>query len=123
METSSSYDLLLIILSTGFVILIIFVCVALGAMIKIMLDIKKITEIAKKESEKIDGIIDSIGNKAKSMLTNSLVLEKVLPSIIGAISVAFGAKNAMDHYDSKVNVSSKKSKKRGSRIFTKEEID
>lgn len=106
---TANYDILLTILSIGFIILILFVCVALGAMIRIMIDIKKITELAKKQSEKVDEALDVVSEKAKSFFTNAVVLEKVIPSILGAISVGVGAKKVMDHYDSKTKVKKGKS--------------
>ncbi|HRY60223.1 MAG TPA: hypothetical protein P5096_02500 [Patescibacteria group bacterium] len=126
-------DVLIVILSTGFVILIIFVCVALGAMIKIMLDIKKITEIAKKEADAISQVVDVVGNKAKSFVTNSFIIDKIVPAIMGIIAAGMSAKAGSDFYK-KTNKQesngsrkqeSKKTKKQGKRsdIFSDDEID
>jgi len=117
-------DVLITILSIGFVILIIFVCVALGAMIKIMLDLRRITEMAKREIESISEVFDVMGDKAKSFLTNSLVLEKIVPAILGAITIGASAKKAMEHYEQKTGgKAQKKGKKMKNNIFAEEEID
>jgi len=121
-------DILILILSIGFIILIIFVCVALGAMIKIMLDVKKITEIAKREAENVAEKVDAIGDRAKNFFTNTMVIEKVIPSLLGAISFGLGAKKTYDEYKaksspSKSDTKGKKGKKSRNSIFTEEEID
>lgn len=122
-------DILILILSIGFIVLIVFVCVALGAMIKIMLDVKKITEIAKREAENVAEKVDAIGDKAKNFFTNAMVIEKVIPSLLGAISFGLGAKKVYDENKAKSTPSKnesdkkKKSKKSKSSIFTEEEID
>lgn len=117
-------DILILILSIGFIILMIFVCVAIGTMIKIMIDIKKITEIAKREVESMAGKVDAIGDKAKNFFTNALVIEKVIPSLLGAISFGLGAKKTYDEYKARTTSSKgKKSKKCKNGIFVEEEID
>ena len=121
-------DTLILILSIGFIILMVFVCVAIGTMIKIMMDVKKITAIAKKETENMAEKVDAIGDRAKNFFTNTLVIEKVIPSILGAISFGLGAKKTYEEYKSKSssgksNGQKKKSKKSKNSIFTEEEID
>lgn len=121
-------DVLILILSIGFIILIIFVCVAIGAMIKIMLDVKKITEIAKREAESVANKVDAIGDKAKNFFTNAMVVEKIIPSLLGAISFGLGAKKTYEEYkekssSSKSDSKTKKTKKSKNSIFTEEEID
>lgn len=106
----------------------VFVCVAIGTMIKIMMDVKKITAIAKKETENMAEKVDAIGDRAKNFFTNTLVIEKVIPSILGAISFGLGAKKTYEEYKSKSssgksNGQKKKSKKSKNSIFTEEEID
>lgn len=121
---SNNTDLLILILSIGFIILIIFVCVAVGAMIKIMIDVKKITAIGRKEAESIAQTMDALGDKAKSFLTNSLVMDKVIPAILGAITMGVGAKKATERYREEGSGKSKKrGKKTRSGIFSEEEID
>uniref|UniRef100_A0A7C4M071 Uncharacterized protein n=1 Tax=candidate division CPR3 bacterium TaxID=2268181 RepID=A0A7C4M071_UNCC3 len=133
METAN-INLLITILSVGFVILIIFVCVAIGAIIRIMLDVKKITEIGKREAENIAKTMDKMGDKAKNFLVNSMVLEKIIPAILGAITVGMGAKKMADSYgfgcdcEDSGTVRTKKAKdkktsRRGSKIFVEDEID
>ena len=117
-------DLLIIILSTGFIILILFVCVALGAMIKIMLDIKKITELAKKEAEAISQVVDTMGAKARSFVTNSFVIDKVIPAIMGMVAAGMTAKA----YENKKSRNQKNNKSKGKKskrsdIFSDDEID
>ena len=119
-------DTLIIILSTGFIILIIFVCVALGTMIKIMMDVKKITDIARREAEEIGEVMDAVGDKMKNFFTNSFVMDKIIPAILGAITVGVGAKGAMDGFNkTKTKVKRKKKGRRYGRqnIFVEEEID
>ena len=118
---------LIIILSTGFIILIVFVCVALAAMIKIMLDIKKITEIARRESEEISELVDLVGLGLKSFFTNSFIMDKIIPAILGAITVGMGAKAAAE--GSKYGSPKRKTKKKGRSyvidgddIFVREEV-
>jgi len=93
-----SNEVLILILSIGFIILIVFVCVAIGTMIKIMLDLKKISEIAKKEMESVSETMEAIESRIKSFLTNSMVLDKVVPAILGAITVGMGTKKIVDDY-------------------------
>ena len=121
-------DVLILILSIGFIILIIFVCVAVGTMIKIMLDVKKITAIAKKEAESVADKVDAIGDRAKNFFTNAMVIEKIIPSLLGAISFGLGAKKSYDEYRAgasgeKSDKKNSKGKKRKNSIFTEEEID
>jgi hypothetical protein len=121
-------DILILILSIGFIILIIFVCVAIGTMIKIMLDVKKITEIAKREAENVADKVDAIGDKAKSFFTNAMVVEKIIPSLLGAISFGLGAKKTYEEYKAnstprKSDDKKKKGKKSKNSIFVEEEID
>ena len=117
-------NLLIIILSTGFIILIIFVCVALGAMIKIMLDIKKITELAKKEAEAISQVVDAVGNKAKNFVTNSFVIDKVIPAIMGMVAAGMSAKAGSDFYKKRSGKAKSKGKKgKRSDIFSDDEVD
>ena len=118
-------DVLILMLSIGFIILIIFVCVAIGTMIKIMLDVKKITEIAKREAENVAEKVDAIGDKAKNFFTNAMVVEKIIPSLLGAISFGLGAKKTYEEYKSKgsQDKNSKKGKKRKNSVFVEEEID
>jgi len=118
-------DILILILSIGFIILIIFVCVAVGTMIKIMLDVKKITEIAKREAENVADKVDAIGDKAKNFFTNAMVIEKVIPALLGAISFGIGAKKTYEEYKAKSenNKGGDKKKKRKNKIFSEEEID
>lgn len=119
-------DILILILSIGFIILIIFVCVAIGTMIRIMLDVKKITEIAKREAGNVADKVDAIGDRAKNFFTNAMVIEKVIPSLLGAISFGLGAKKVYEGYkekSEKTGKSNNKNKKKKSRIFSEEEID
>jgi hypothetical protein len=121
-------DILILILSIGFIILIIFVCVAVGTMIKIMLDVKKITEIAKREAENVAQKVDVIGDRAKNFFTNAMVIEKIIPSLLGAISFGVGAKKTYDEYKAKASAGKNekkntKGKKRKNSIFSEEEID
>ena len=127
---SGNTDLLILILSIGFIVLILFVCVAIGAVIRIMFDVKKITAIGRKEAENIAQTMDLLGDKAKSFLTNSLVLDKVIPAILGAITVGLGAKKASEMYDDCGFSNDKKKKGRSSKrkrqkngIFVEDEID
>jgi len=122
-------DTLIIILSAGFIILIAFVCVALGTMIKIMLDIKKITDIARHEAEEIGEVMDAIGDKMKKYFTNSFIMDKIVPAILGAISVGASAKGFANSYNAKTKgkkttTKGKKGKRYGNQdIFVEEEID
>ncbi|MDD5731739.1 MAG: hypothetical protein PHU42_02525 [Patescibacteria group bacterium] len=119
-------DILILILSIGFIILIIFVCVAIGTMIKVMLDIKKITEIAKREAESVADKVDAIGDRAKNFFTNTMVIEKIIPSLLGAISFGLGAKKTYEEYKAKSEKTDKgsdKKKKKKNKIFSEEEID
>lgn len=124
-------DLLIIILSTGFIILIVFVCVALGAMIKIMLDIKKITELAKKEANAISQVVDAVGNKAKNFVTNSFVIDKVIPAIMGMAMAGMSAKmgsdfckkSQRDPFGKKSKSGAKNKRGRRSDIFSDDEVD
>ena len=123
---STNADLLIIILSVGFIILIIFVCVAIGAMIKILIDVKKITAVGRREAESIAQTMDAIGNKAKKYVTNSLIMDKVIPAIMGAISVSMGAKKMAEEYECKTKSRTKNNKKKGrsrSSIFSEDEVD
>ena len=119
---SSNVDLLILILSIGFIILIVFVCVALGAMIKIMLDVRKVTDIAKKQAENVASTMDSLGDRAKSFLTNSLIMDKIIPAVLGAITIGMGAKKAADNCRCNDEKKKRNGKKR-SGIFSEEEID
>lgn len=120
-------DTLVLILSIGFIVLIVFVCVALGSLIRIMVDIKRITEIAKKEAESVASKVDAIGDKAKNFFTNAVVVEKIIPALLGAISVGIGAKKTYDDYKAKSGKPDARKNTRGKRrkgsIFTEEEID
>jgi hypothetical protein len=119
-------DILILILSIGFIILIIFVCVAIGTMIKIMLDVKKITAIAKREAENVAQKVDVIGDRAKNFFTNAMVIEKIIPSLLGAISFGMGAKKSYEEYRAKAEkpgARKEKPKKRKNKIFSQEEID
>jgi len=117
-------DILLIILSIGFVVLIIFICVAVGAMIKILIDVKQITSKVRKEAENISETMDIISDKAKSFFANSLVINKIIPALLGIISVGIGVKKAADKFkEEEEGKVFKKKKKTRARVYSEEEID
>ncbi|MFA7308654.1 MAG: hypothetical protein WC045_01105 [Patescibacteria group bacterium] len=89
-----SQTLLLIILSSGFVILIAFVCVALGTMIRIMVDIRKITTRVQKEVDMVGDVVDAIGEKTKSFFAHSLIIDKIVPAVLGIITASMASKAA-----------------------------
>jgi len=127
---SSNVDLLILILSIGFIILIVFICVALGAMIKIMLDVRKVTDLAKKQAENVASTMDSLGDRAKSFLTNSFIMDKIIPAVLGAITVGMAAKKTADKYKSNTKEKKRpptgdhpKGDKKRAGIFSEEEID
>ncbi len=111
----ASEDILIIMLSVGFIILIALFSVALGAAIKILIDMRKITD---KLNEMVDSAADAVGavsSKAKSVFTNTLVMDKIIPAVLGAISVGIGIKKAKE-------ASQNKAKKGRSKKFSKVDV-
>ena len=128
----NSSDILVIILSVGFVVLIVFVCITLGFIIRILLDVKGVTKIAKEKTEDISNTIDDVGAKTRSFFSSTLFLEKVVPAIMGAIGLVYTMKKKKSSKNSseddeceEVPRKKKKSKKKktNSKIFVEEEID
>jgi len=129
-------NVLILILSIGFIVLILFVLIAVGAMIKILLDVKSITGTVKKETENFGETFEAVSSKAKSFFTNSVVSEKVIPLILGAISAGVAYKkttndDGCDCGDTEEEKKSthakagqaKKKRSKKTKIFTEEEID
>ncbi len=91
-------EILLVVLSIGFVVLVVFVCVAIGAMIKILVDVRKITEAIKKSTDSVSETVDAVSEKTKSFFANSLVIDKIIPALLGVVSMAVGAKKVSDKF-------------------------
>ena len=94
-------------------------------MIKILLDVRKITDKVRKEADNIGGTMDVVTDKAKSFFTNSLVIDKVIPALLGIITagVSFKKMNENMKEANDNNKENKKRKKSKAKIFTEEEID
>lgn len=104
----TSEDILIIMLSVGFIILIALFCVALGTAIKILVDMRKITD---RINEMVDSAADTVGivsSKAKSVFTNTLVMDKIIPAILGAITVGISVKKAKEKVSAKPSRKGKK---------------
>ena len=63
-------------------------------MIRIMTDVQKITHVVRRETENIGSLVDTVTSKTKSFLVHSLVADKIVPAVLGIISVAIGARKA-----------------------------
>ncbi|MBI2448115.1 hypothetical protein HYV44_00945 [Candidatus Microgenomates bacterium] len=109
----SNENILITVLTIGFVVLIAFVCVALGAMIKIMIDVRKITDRLQKDIGSVSDTITVVSDKTKSFFANSLVIDKIVPAILGVVSLGLGAKKINDE---------KKKKKSSKKNFSNVEI-
>lgn len=77
----------------------IFVCVALLTIIKILIDVRRVTEIVRREAESIGSLVETVTTKTKSFLLHSLVADKIIPAVLGVMSVALGARRMQSLFD------------------------